>query len=193
MPARRRFGSLLLCGLRCLPAVPLLAAACAAPHPASAARGSADPRLRLALDCAESIFEGGSGSGLRAFIDLQCPACKRLYRQTRPDLRSGRVRLQWIPVDLLGRDSLLSAVRVLVSAQPTRALAKEMSRGGTRAPPARAGLGLRAQKAAAVHANLALLRLIAGPSPATPQVLLEPPGGASKPLSAWRRPREPPP
>jgi hypothetical protein len=163
-PLRRRFV--------CCAAGTLLACA-GLPGPAPALQRPPDAgALRRALEFAEGAAEGRSGETLHVFFDALCPACMLLYRRTRGAVRAGRLRLQWIPVSLLGPASLMSAAQLLAARDRARALARMFEHPD--ASPARSRRALA--MVPAVLGNGALLRWLAGPRAATPCVLTEVPG-----------------
>lgn len=158
-PSRRRFA--------CAAACSLLAGSRAAAAQEPGAR-----TLRRALESAECALEGRSGERRHVFFDPLCPACALLYERTRGPVRSGRLRLRWIPVSLLGPDSLRSAAGLLAAPDRMRALARTFEHRVPHRVPARRVLAM----VPAVLGNGALLRWLAGPQAATPSVLVEGPG-----------------
>jgi hypothetical protein len=128
--------------------------------------------LRRALERAARIPEGDAGERrrelCRVFFDARCPACAALYRATRSALRSGRLGIDWIPVALLGAESLRLGAQLLAADSPARSL--ELALEGDR----RRHLlpGASQTRVVAVQANTALLRWAAGPRPATPTLIL---------------------
>jgi hypothetical protein len=162
----------------------------------SVVRAALPPRrwgtIWRAVRAARCISEGEAGPSLAVFFDARCPACALLYELTRAPLRQRRLRLAWLPVALLGAESLQAGARVLAAADPVRALALAL-RGGTRAFPTARSV---APRRADVEANSELLRWIAGPPAATPALLRAGGGGRpelalgldSSPPGAWRFP-----
>jgi thiol:disulfide interchange protein DsbG len=126
--------------------------------------GGAD--LQRALAQSAGFVEGDSGPIVSAFIDLNCTFCARLYDLSRAPIGRGRLRIRWIPVAVIGADSLERAAALLQARDRPRALAAahQHQLALVAAPPP-----LRE----AIAANNALLSTLTSGRPATPVLLVQ--------------------
>jgi hypothetical protein len=160
-------------------------AACAA-SPAGARAEQAAPdgaALRRALERVECMTEGRAGEAVHVFFDPDCPVCAILFRRTRRAVDAGQLRLKWIPVALLGPESLWRSARLLAASDRMRALSRAFGRAEARTAPSPRTLSM----VPAVLGNSALLRWIAGPRPATPSLLHQAAGGRWALLAGLRQ------
>lgn len=134
-----------------------------------------------AIERSASFVEGHAGPVVAAFIDLDCGYCTQLWRRVRAPLAAGRLRVRWIPVGVLSRDSARRAATLLRSADPGAALAAHASRKAAPIPAAHevsfAAAGSNIDDD--VAANNALLAALSDGRPATP--LLAARGGDHRP------------
>lgn len=65
---------------------------------------SSDPLAR-AVARAQAHSDGVRGPLLHAFVDPRCGACQLLMERVRPLIAAGELRVRWIPVQGLSRDS----------------------------------------------------------------------------------------
>jgi hypothetical protein len=132
-------------------------------------------RVRQILEDAEGVLEGREGSLASVFIDLQCPACRSLFWQTRGAVQAGAARLHWIPVATLGPVSLRLAEILLAALDRADALEgvfHPLTFRWDKVPAERPH-----RDTTAVMANTRLLRALRGPSASTPTVLTRGPDG----------------
>lgn len=133
--------------------------------------------LRL-LAALEAIVEGGGARSISIFFDLLCPACRLLYQRTRVPVGRSFVRLQWIPVAILGRESLLAAAHLLSRPNRPAALARAMQGGFAPAEESPWQAGAHPAQELAVLANSAMLRTASGAGAQTPSLLALDAGGS---------------
>jgi hypothetical protein len=127
-----------------------------------------------ALQRASAIRDGYRGDLAFAFFDALCPACASLYLRTRAAIARGALRIRWIPVSLLGEESLAAGARLLTLARSGRAPAAARSLAG--AWPSR-DAGSPDWARHAVRANTQVLRLASRGSPVTPSLVVRASGG----------------
>jgi len=68
------------------------------------------------------IRDGKSSHVIYVFFDANCPYCRRVYENLRPQVEFGEVELRWIPVGILMATSLGKAAAMLEDKDPTAAL-----------------------------------------------------------------------
>lgn len=73
---------------------------------------------------ATTIDEGKSSHVAYVFFDPNCPYCHKLYEETRSYVKSGELRLRWIPVGILTATSHGKAVAMLGAEDPLQAFYK---------------------------------------------------------------------
>jgi len=139
-------------------------------------------RLHRILEDAEGVLEGREGSLASIFFDLQCPACRSLFWQTRAAVQAGAARLHWIPVATLGPVSQRLAEFLLAALDRVDALGglfQPLSLRWDRGENAAGIASTRARRRAstAVLANTRLLQVIRGRAASTPTVLTRGPDG----------------
>lgn len=91
------------------------AAAPAAPPP--------DPQAAYQLAASGSGFTVGqmlAADPVYVFFDAQCPHCASLWESSKPLL--GRLKMVWMPIGLLGPDSVVHGAAILGDAQPAAAM-----------------------------------------------------------------------
>jgi len=155
------------------PPAPGLAAAGTALHGANSkggtSRGTALTNAQLARALAQSaaFVEGDGGPVVTAFIDMSCPFCAALYAKSRGLVGGGRARMRWIPVAVIGPDSMSRAAAVLRSPDPIHALAAGYARAPADPRPPSAQLQAR------IAANSALLSTVTDGRAMTPLLLVQ--------------------
>lgn len=149
----------------------LAATACAAQAPPAIASwlDTGIAQALHALARAQGISDGHAGRKLDVFFDLRCPACQLLYLATRRAVRAGVLRMYWIPVAILGRDSLLAAARLIAASDRHRALAQAWGASPAQGTPGSAQVAR--DSLIAVLANTQLLLSAAHGVARTPSLL----------------------
>ena len=119
------------------------------------------PQLERALARSASFIEGDAGPLVSIFIDPDCGFCARLYADSRRSISRGRLRVRWIPVAVLGPDSLAKAGALLEARDP-----RHLPR-----PPSASSSSLPTR--VAIEANNTLLSALTSGHPATPVLLMQ--------------------
>lgn len=107
------------------------------------------------------IRDGKSAHVMYVFFDPNCPYCRRVHENLRPQVEFGEVELRWIPVGILMTTSLGKAAAMLEAKDPAEALHRNEERfstetgsfGGIEEEPVP-----RADTLKRLERNLALLR-----------------------------------
>lgn len=74
------------------------------------------------------IRDGESAHVVYVFFDPNCPYCRRVYENLRPQVEFGEVELRWIPVGILMATSLGKAAAMLEAKDPAEALHRNEER-----------------------------------------------------------------
>jgi thiol:disulfide interchange protein DsbG len=77
------------------------------------------------------IRDGKSAHVMYVFFDPNCPYCRRVYENLRPQVEFGEVELRWIPVGILMTTSLGKAAAMLEAKNPADALHRNEERFST--------------------------------------------------------------
>jgi thiol:disulfide interchange protein DsbG len=72
-----------------------------------------------------SVLTPGSGPILTFFIDPNCIFCNRLYRAIEPDVSAGKLRIRFVLVGIVKKDSPERAMSILSSADPLKAIGQD--------------------------------------------------------------------
>ncbi len=123
-------------------------------------------QLARALVQSAGFIEGDAGPVVFAFVDMNCGFCGRLYDQSRSLVGRGSARVRWIPVAVIGLDSMARAAAVLQSPDSVRALAAMHAH-------ALAGVSPTGELQGAILANNALLSAITSGRSVTPMLLIQ--------------------
>ncbi|AKJ27515.1 thiol:disulfide interchange protein [Caldimonas brevitalea] len=92
-------------------------------------------------EAAYGLAAGGSGvqvgqlmaaNTVYVFFDPQCPHCASLWQASKPLL--GKLKMVWVPVELMGAESGKLGAAILASPQPVEALERHESLVSQRAP-----------------------------------------------------------
>ncbi|MCW7538439.1 thioredoxin fold domain-containing protein [Aquabacterium sp. A7-Y] len=95
----------------------------------NAAPAAATPAAAVNAEEAYQLVSGGAGvqvgqmmaaHTVYVLFDPQCPHCATLWAEAKPLL--GKLKMVWIPVQLLGADSAPMGAAILASPQPVEAL-----------------------------------------------------------------------
>ncbi len=127
-----------------------------------------------ALQRASAIHDGYQGELAFAFFDALCPICALLYLRTRGAVAQGALRITWIPVSLLGEESLAAGARLLALSRSGRALAAMRRLANAWHSP---DTGSPHWARHAVLANTQVLRLASHGHPVTPTMVVHASGG----------------
>ncbi|MBH04144.1 MAG: thiol:disulfide interchange protein DsbG [Xanthomonadales bacterium] len=78
------------------------------------------------LDSEHLITEGAADApALYVFLDPNCIFCHKLYQQTAPLVKQGKLRIHWILVGVLGSSSIGRAATILSADDPVGMLAQD--------------------------------------------------------------------
>ncbi len=80
---------------------------------------------RASLPAAKAIMTPGRGPILTAFIDPNCSFCHMLYDQIMPHVLKGELRIRFVIVGVVKRDSARRAAAILSARDPLAALAED--------------------------------------------------------------------
>ena len=72
-----------------------------------------------------SVLTPGSGPILTFFIDPNCIFCNRLYRAIEPDVSAGKLRIRFVLVGIVKKDSPQRAMSILSSSTPLQAIRQD--------------------------------------------------------------------
>ncbi|MHB1528519.1 MAG: thioredoxin fold domain-containing protein [Acidiferrobacteraceae bacterium] len=89
------------------------------------ARLTRSEAMRMFAEATERSHQFSEGTGdhiLYVYFDPNCIYCHLLYERIRPYIRTGRVRVAWIPVGFLKSDSPGKAEAILSASNPAMAL-----------------------------------------------------------------------
>jgi len=78
-----------------------------------------------ALPSSMSVLTPGSGPILTFFIDPNCIFCNRLYRAIEPDVSAGKLRIRFVLVGIVKKDSPQRAMSILSSSDPLKAIGQD--------------------------------------------------------------------
>lgn len=157
-------------------AVPSTAPPAALAQPNAAVPGPDPHKLMQAVGQSAGFIEGTGGPVWTAYVDGNCTFCTQLWRSLRAPIASGRIRVRWAPVAVLGEGSAGKAATVLLSGRPQDVLASHGLTGAA-IPASTVTAPIQLQ----IEANNAMLRALSGAkAPATPTLVL--PRGAGEPL-----------
>ncbi len=81
-----------------------------------------------ALPSSMSVLTPGSGPILTFFIDPNCIFCNRLYRAITPEVRAGKLRIRFVLVGIVKKDSPQRAMSILSSSTPLQAIHRDETR-----------------------------------------------------------------
>ena len=117
-----------------------------------------------ALAASAGFVEGEGGPLVTVFIDLSCGFCRELYERSRVPVDRGDLRIRWVPVAVLGVESLGRAAAVLQASDRPLALAAVQHRRLAAAEPT-------AAVREGIAANNAMLTMLMSGRVATPLVV----------------------